>query len=330
MKKIISLIILAILLVFISQTNKVNAAVNPNEMNFVDSHAGGAVIPRHLYLDEVMGGYNVFTTIEYDDPFGQSYLVDRYPSEETIDVLDYKNWIGTKYYRTVPKYTVLVFQYPILLDTLIGNINVSSNTYMLDNFNPIMIVDGESYPYTVNTSTTITRSKSYFLERSFNFLYQNQITAEMPIYNMILGGLMSTTMQASIDEQYDLDESITISNKLNGTIQLDNTVGSLFYQNGETLFANFGNRAKYYYQVTVLCENLYYLTSEVTSGSWLSKKTNYYYNEEYALYSSMYANFKFHSTYQRGLQPFYYTWDSENRTYQLINQMRVSGSYYVR
>lgn len=294
------------------------------DFTFYDSHADHAVIPRSDYLDEY-----TTTNIENDDLFGDSYLVSHH-TYDTTKIIDYKNWIGKIYYKTVPKYDVLVYRYPIMLDTYLADADFSTDEFSFVDFNVTMVIPGEVIQENYTFSETESKTERFYLESSFDYISETSVGVTIPLYGVELGLSTSTILKAHIEAQYEYTLQRTISYSRSGTVTIDNTPSSPYYQNGKIIYANYGTRALYYLQVVVICEPIYYLEYTYTTGTWFNKKTTYVYSDTYAHYNTIYSSYEYHSAYNRGAQPFIYVFDSTKQTYELVEQFRENYRVYVR
>lgn len=290
---------------------------------FVDSHAGHAMIPRSDYEDTAS------TNFENDDLFGTSYLVSQH-TYGTKNIINYKNWLGISTMRSVPQYEILVFRYPIMLDTFLADVDFSVNDFSFTDFNVTQVIPNEVISEDYTFSSSESQTERFYLEASFDYITQTQVGATIPYYGVEFGLSTSTTLQNHIEGQYESTLVQTLSYSRSGTITIDNTPSSPYYQNGAIIYANYGTRAIYYLQVVVVCEPYYYLQSTYTTGTWFNKRTYYVYDDTYADYNTLHASYNYHSSYNRGTQPFIYTWNQSNFSYELVPQMRESNRVYIR
>jgi len=294
------------------------------DFTFYDSHADHATIPRSDYLNGI-----TTTNIDGDGLFGDSYLVG-YHTYGTTSIINYKNWLGIATNKSVPKYDILVYRYPIMLDTFLADPDFFTHDFSFQDFNVTMVVNNEIITEDYSFSDSEVETERFYLESSFDYISESLASASIPYYGITMGLEMSSSLQLHVEGQYEYTTQRTISYNRSGTVTIDNTPTSPYYQNGKIIYANYGIRALYYLQVVVICEPIYQLDYTYTVGTWPNKKTYYVYKTTYAHYNTIYSSYDYHSAYNRGEQPFIYVFNSANQSYELVDQFREEDRVYIR
>jgi len=292
------------------------------DMAFIDTDAGHATIPRASYASVAHAG------LANDDDYGLSYFVSK-NTYDTISVVDYSNWLGTQL-KEVPKYDVIVLRYPYLLDTLVADANIPLGQFSFTDFNVTQVIPGEYQTYYYQFSDSETKTESFYLETSFDYINETNLGVMIPYYGIEFGLGMSSTLEAHVLTKYQSTVSRTISFSYSGNVIIDNRVTSPYYQNGKIIYANFGERALYYLQVVAVCAIQYDLDYTYYTGTWPFRTKHYVYDDTYSDYDYLYQSYEFHSAYNRGTSPFIYIWDATNNSYQLVSQMRELNRVYIR
>lgn len=290
---------------------------------FVDAYAGDGYVPRAGYQN------TAHSVIENDNNFGTSYFYSLEESSQTTEIIDYKNWLGVSHKKSVPKYDIITMRYPILLDTYLMDIDNSGSDFSFSGFNNILLIDGEKMTFTDTLTASTTKTYEFYLNTSMEYIYNSSISASVPTSQGEFGAGISSQLRSQVETGYSYSKRKTVSYSRIGDVIIDNTSQSPYYQNGEPIYANFGTRALYFLQVTAICEIIYDLDYTVVSGSWFNKKTKYYYDDTYAHYISLYHDYILNSTYNRGLYPFIYVWNSNTNSYDLVDEFKYENRVYI-
>jgi hypothetical protein len=270
------------------------------------------------------------TDIPDDDDFGSSYLV----SDETFDseeVVTERNFLGIAIEHTdLDLYRILTFEYPILIDTfgetVISDNGVSILDYSQRNFE--QIANGEQVLVENTFSVSNTASESQRIDWGISYARTQNIGLSIPINGVEVGASLSSNLEGYIDSSYEYNNQYTTSTVKSYSVDISNTPSSSYYQNGDLLYLEWGTRSVYVLKVTIILE-LNYSLSEYTTGSWFSKVYHYDYSLSSDVgYNTLYKDFELLSTYSRYSNPFIYTFDSINHSYELIDLHREPNRLY--
>lgn len=318
MKKVFVTILLTVLTVTLICTSKTTV----NGLSFNETYVDQLCYYSQNFDDS-------YVNVDEDDEFGLSYLV----SEETVETITLKtekNWLGvTTETEILPKVKILTYNYPIMLDThgeIITYDGASSDLEQLD-LAPEMILAGESYEDTMTYSVNETETKSNRLSWALGYTRSSYLGATIPVNGVNIGASLSSTLQADVEGEYDYTTTKSTYSYKTITTSVDNTSSSVYYQNGDPIFVQFGTRYLFRLQVVVVVEFNYSTTSYVT-GSWFSKVTHYTNTFTNLENPSMYKDFEYYTYYSRNHFPFVYTVSPTDGSYVLVDELRTSNRYY--
>ena len=318
MKKLVAILLSFTMMFVLISTDTANVDAS---FMFTDDNVNTLCLMRSAYST------GASTSVDDDEHFGNPYLVKTEHVDEVSLVVE-KNWIGSKTYDDFPKYEVLTFEYPILLDTLAAGIDENLGEYSFIDFNPEMILNGESYSdtYVINDSNTVSRE----IRTNYSVDYARSVGASLgiPVNGIEVGVSASNELRLHFEQEFRYNYTSTISINKTYNTSVSNTSGSAYYQNGEPIFVEYGTRGLYRLQVVVVNEIIYNQSSYIT-GSWFTKVTHYNYNDDWADYKTIYSGFEYYNAYNRYHFPFVYTFDTSVQRYELVDEMRYANRFYV-
>lgn len=318
MKKIY---IILLLLISITLTN----------LTFVEAATFTDTNVNTFCIDRGDGTYAGETaSISKSSQFGNSNLVkvEQY-GEITLLSADYA--LLPDEYITVPKYDVITFSFPILLDTWGDSVTISGSSYSLDltGFTPEMVINGETY--SDSYSFTISDTETRYNRTSFSLGYTRTSTLGLtiPVEGILVGAQIQSSISAYYQNEFGMSSNVTTSMSISGSTTVSNTIGSPYYQDGKTIYVTYGHRTLYQLKVIVFNEIIYSVSSTYKTGTWPFKTTHYVYDDSWADYQAIYQNYQYYNSYYRAHNPFVFTWNSSTNTYDLVPQLRESNRIYI-
>lgn len=320
MKKIILTIMFALTFIVIGSLEVEDISA----MTFYDSYAGQVCVLRGSYDSND----DPIVDIDNDDDFGTPVRVSYEESSETVKLIKRNPAVGSSTYYYLPKYEIQIFEYPIMLDTLAGQVTQNATSYNFSTFSPEIVLAGQSWTETWNVNASHTISEEGRTLLSMDYAYESGLSVGIPIQGVTLGASVSSSLAAHIETEFGYSNSTTMTIQKSGTYEVDNTPGSSYYQNGDKIYVSFGTRAIYNLKVVVITEILYE-QSMYYSGSWPFRTKNYTYTDDWADYATNQVDYEFHSTYNALHNPFAYTWDYIDKEYELVSQFREPYRVYV-
>jgi len=320
MKKMLLLLILTSCVGLIIITNNENVSA----YTFSEAYAGQVCI----YVTDFT---NSSTNIADDDDFGTSYLVAN-QLLDTVEVVTERNWLGIAIETTeLDVYRVLTYEYPILLDTfgetVITDSGVTELDYSQRNFE--QLANGESVLITNTFSVSRSATKFYRTEWGISFAREANAGISIPVNGVEVGVSLNSSLYNYVNGSYEYTNTYVTSTSKSYNVSVSNTSNQTYYQDGKILYLEWGTRFVFILKVIIVLE-LNYTLNEYTTGSWFSKVYHYDYTLASSTgYNTLYKDFEFLSAYSRYANPFLYTFDTVNHSYDLIDLQREANRLYV-
>lgn len=221
MKKIIiiSIMFLTFIIIANSKLSDISA------MTFYDTSAGQLCVYRGYYD----ANDNPSVNINNDDDFGSPVRVSYEESDETVKLIKKNPAFGSTTYYNLPKYEIQIFEYPVMLDTLAGEVTQNASSYNFGSFNPEVVLSGQSWSenWSVDASNSVTEEARTLL--SMDYAYESGISVGIPIQGLTLGASVSSSLAAHIETEFGYSNTTTMTIQKSGTFNVDNTPGSSYY-----------------------------------------------------------------------------------------------------